>query len=164
MIEQSDILNRDRLFPAAVALICWGAAAVGVIAQYGFDEDPCILCTYQRIAYGMAGAVALISLVTRNTPIVFGLCGAVLVVGAAIAFYHVGVEQHWWASVTSCGGAPTTDMSLSDVLSQLNVKQPKACDEVDWTLFGISMATYNVGVFSALAGAVLVETRRRIVS
>ncbi|NQV82816.1 MAG: disulfide bond formation protein B [Rhodospirillales bacterium] len=148
------------MLPIAVGLICWGAAAVGVIAQYAFDVEPCILCTYQRIAYGIAGAIALASLFSKYRALFLGGCTAVLVIGAAIAFYHVGVEHHWWASVTSCGGAPTTGMSLNDVLSQLNVKQPKACDEVDWTLFGVSMATYNVGVFLALAALMLFETRR----
>jgi len=141
------------MMPIAIVLICWGAAMVGVIAQYAFDVEPCILCTYQRVAYAVAGAVALAALFSKHRALILGGCAAVLLVGAGIAFYHVGVEQHWWASVASCGGAPTTDLSLSDVLAQLNVKQPKPCDEVDWTFLGVSMATYNVGVFLALAVA-----------
>ena len=150
------------MMPIAIVLICWGAAMVGVIAQYAFDVEPCILCTYQRIAYAVAGAVAVAALFSEHRVWILGGCATVLFIGAGIAFYHVGVEQHWWASVASCGGAPTTDMSLSDVLSQLNVKQPKPCDEVDWTFLGVSMATYNVGVFLALAALMVMETRREV--
>ena len=32
-----------------------------------------------------------------------------------------------------------------------NLGPVKACDAIDWTLFGLSMATYNVGVSLVLA-------------
>ncbi|MBL6946007.1 MAG: disulfide bond formation protein B [Rhodospirillales bacterium] len=159
MVDRSNILMRDPLLSVGIVLICWGALSIGLIAEYGFGVDPCVLCNYQRIAYGVAGMLALLSLPAwrgeKDRKIVFGLCGAVLVVGAGIAFYHVGVEQHWWNSYSSCGGTISANMSLSDVLSQLTVKQPKACDEIDFALFGISMATYNIVIFLVLAFAAL---------
>lgn len=42
-------------------------------------------------------------------------------------------------------------MSLADLKAQLAVKQEKPCDIVDWRFFGLSMATYNVGIFLTLA-------------
>ena len=85
------------------------------------------------------------------------LSGVVFVIGSGIAFYHVGVEQHWWASAASCGAGggaaggemPQTVDQLRQLLAQS--KPAKACDEVDWTLFGLSMATYNVAFSLALA-------------
>jgi disulfide bond formation protein DsbB len=37
----------------------------------------------------------------------------------------------------------------------MQAKPVKACDQVDWTLFGLSMATYNVALSLALATASL---------
>jgi len=37
----------------------------------------------------------------------------------------------------------------------LQQKPEKACDEIDWTLFGISMATYNAMASLALGSAAL---------
>ena len=88
------------------------------------------------------------------------LSGIVFLVGAGIAFYHVGVEQHWWASAASCGNnggdVPKTIDELRQLLMQ--AKPAKACDEVDWTLFGLSMATYNVPFsLGSLWGAKLIR-------
>ncbi|HIE20206.1 MAG TPA: disulfide bond formation protein B, partial [Rhodospirillales bacterium] len=46
-------------------------------------------------------------------------------------------------------GEPQTVDELRQLLMQ--AKPVKACDEVDWTLFGLSMATYNVAFSLALA-------------
>ena len=79
------------------------------------------------------------------------LAGIVLLIGAGLASYHVGVEQHWWVSVASCGGAPDQALSMKQFQALLQQEPEKACDEVDWTMFGISMATYNVA-FSGVLG------------
>ncbi|MDX9861866.1 MAG: disulfide bond formation protein B, partial [Rhodospirillales bacterium] len=150
-----------RLAPAALAAACFGFLAFALIAQYAFDYDPCELCTYQRIAYGLGGAVALAAGVWRDRPrrrdSLLALSGAVLLAGFAVAAYHVGVEQHWWGSAF-CAAQPNAaiaTMSLADLKAQLAAAPEKPCDVVDWRLFGFSMATYNVGLFLLLGtGAV----------
>jgi disulfide bond formation protein DsbB len=148
-----------RLAPAVLAAACFGVLAFALTAQYGFGYEPCELCTYQRFAYGAAGIVAVLALLSRDraglrTPLMV-LCGIVLLAGFAVAVYHVGVEQHWWGSAF-CAAQPDAaigTMSLADLKAQLAVKQEKPCDVVDWRFFGLSMATYNIGIFLALAAA-----------
>jgi len=72
-------------------------------------------------------------------------------VGAGIAFYHVGVEQQWWLSAAPCGGGLDTSASNSDFLAALQQKPEKSCGDIDWTLFGISMATYNFVLSTVMA-------------
>jgi disulfide bond formation protein DsbB len=88
------------------------------------------------------------------------LAGLVFVVGAGIAFFHVGVEHHWWQGTDSCGafGAPAT--SLEDLRRQLEGQPIVRCDEPAWTMLGISMAGYNMLVSLALAALALVGARR----
>ena len=150
-----------RLAPAALAAACFGVLAFALTAQYGFGYEPCVLCTYQRIAYGAAGSVALLTVLCRDRPglrtPLLALCGVLLLGGFAVATYHVGVEQHWWGAAF-CAAQPDAaigTMSLADLKAQLAVKQEKACDIVDWRFFGLSMATYNVGIFLALAAGAL---------
>ena len=86
-----------------------------------------------------------------GTPVFLAILG-----GAGIAFYHVGVEQHWWASAASCGSdAPGQTITMDQFQALLQQKPEKACDEIDWTLFGISMATYNVAASTILGIGVL---------
>ncbi len=156
-----DWLDRPRLVPFGILAASVGALAMAYTAQYAFGLEPCILCLYQRIPYAVAGVLGLGALLLPDGPsanrarswAVMG-AGFMFLAGAGIAFYHVGVEQHWWASAATCGGGggvgegPKTVAELQQMLSR---KPPKPCDEVDWTLFGLSMATYNVAVSLALA-------------
>ena len=144
-----------RLIPGAIALISLGALAIAFTAEFGFGLEPCVLCRYQQAAYAAAAAVGLMALAPPLTPrartLLVALCGAVFLAGAGIAFYHVGVERHWWSGLAACGGGVPGEISLADLKAQLTTKQPKTCDEVDWTLFGLSLATYNVGMYLLMA-------------
>ncbi len=158
--------NTNRLDLAFLATFGIFAVSVAALAnaytaEYAFGLEPCILCLYQRVPYAVAGVLGGAALfVPRARTVAVAVAGVVFLVGAVLAFYHVGVEQHWWVSAASCGGGglgdaggPATVDELRQMLMQ--VKPVKACDEVDWTLFGLSMATYNVGLSLALATASL---------
>jgi len=150
-----------RRAPTLLALACLGALAASFIAQYVFGYQPCILCYYQRAAYAVAGVAAAAAVVSGARPspraALTALAGAVLFVGAGIAAYHVGVEHHWWGSAF-CAANPAeslSTLSLDDVKRQLATSGEKPCDIVDWTLFGVSIATYNVGAFLGLGAAAI---------
>ena len=158
-IERIENADWNRWAPLMILAASVVALANAYTAEYAFGLEPCILCLYQRIPYAVAGVLGLGALLLPAGPsgnrtrswAVMG-AGFVFLAGAGIAFYLVGVEQHWWASAASCGGGggegPKTVAELQQMLRE---KPPKACDEVDWTLFGLSMATYNVAVSLTLA-------------
>ena len=155
-----------RLVP--LAILAFSAAALGVayVADYGFGLRPCSLCQYQRVAYAVAGVLAVFAVALpvggRAMTLVVAACGAAFLAGAGIAFYHVGVEQHWWAQTAACAAAAAPDfgnLTVEALQNQLSAPTVKPCDEVDWTLFGISLAGYNTGVSLLLAGACLGAAR-----
>ena len=145
----------SRAVPGAIVLACLGALAFAYIGQYGFGLEPCILCLYERIPYALAATVALMAAIlplnAAARAVLVGVCGIVFLGGAALAFYHVGVEQHWWAAITGCGGPPATDFTVEELQSWLQEPALKPCDQVDWRLFGISLAGYNGLLSLALA-------------
>ena len=151
-------IDVPRLIPFAVFAVSVFALGNAYTAQYAFGLEPCILCLYQRIPYAVAGVLGLGAFLLPSHQTdwkarAVAVSGAVFLIGAGIAFYHVGVEQHWWASAAACGatggGEPQTVDELRQMLMQ--AKPAKACDQVDWSLFGLSMATYNVPFSVALA-------------
>lgn len=149
-------LNATRLYPALLILVGVSALATAYTAQFGFDLEPCILCLYQRVPYALSIVLGLIGL-SRPTWLVgvFTLAVIIFAANASLAFYHVGVEQHWWVSAVGCGGKLVTQVSTQDLLASLNTKPAKSCDAVDWTVFGISIAGWNVVSSGALAAASL---------
>ncbi|MEE8515638.1 MAG: disulfide bond formation protein B [Alphaproteobacteria bacterium] len=142
------------LFSASVAIL-----GTALASQYWGGLAPCVLCIAQRYPYaiviGLGGVGFGLARQARVAPTIFtvlaGLAALVLFVNAGIAVYHVGVEQQWWAGSAGCTGATgaaTVEAMRAQILSAPIVR----CDEVAWSLFGISMAGYNV-VASAGLGA-----------
>ncbi|MBC8268884.1 MAG: disulfide bond formation protein B [Rhodospirillaceae bacterium] len=161
-------MSLNRLIPAFIFLVTLGALSLALTAQHVYQLEPCILCLYQRIPFIVTGLLAVLALRLKTSsafiPLIIILCGLVYIVGAGIAVYHVGVEQHWWLS--GCTAPLSDSVSLQDIRASLMQKPEKSCDEVDWTLFGISMATYNVfgssvlGLASITMGIQLSKTRK----
>lgn len=158
-----------RLIPAFIFVASAGALTMALGAQYIQELEPCILCLYQRIPFVLTGILAIVALRLKASspliPLIIIACGLIYLCGAGVAIYHVGVEQHWW--VSGCSGALSENVSLDQLRASLMQKPEKACDEVNWTLFGISMATYNVlasgalGMASVAAGIQLSKTRKK---
>ncbi len=141
-----------RYLPLLLLLAGASPLAIAYYAQLVQGYDPCILCLYQRVPFAIVIVLGIIGLIRPAlAPVVGIIAGLAFATGMSIAFYHVGVEQHWWASAASCGGGLPEQMSIADFQKQLTIKPAKSCDSVDWILFGLSMATYNVAYSCALA-------------
>ncbi len=164
MTAPSRGVDWPRLIPMAILAASVGALAVAYIAEVVFGLEPCILCLYQRVPYAATGILAILALGLPPRSGVraasVALCGAVFVAGAGVAVYHVGVEQHWWAGTAACGSALPAEMTVEVLRAQLAAGPSKPCDQVDWTLFGISFAGYNLMASLALAAFSLAGARR----
>jgi disulfide bond formation protein DsbB len=149
----------------AVALLLLSVAVVGgaLLSQHVGGLQPCALCLYQRWPWYATIALALVVVLVggrAESAWVLALCAAVLGAGAALAFYHVGVEQHWFAGPSSCGAAATGAATIEELKAQILGTAPVRCDEVTWSLFGLSMAGWNLLASLAVAGVALLGFRR----
>lgn len=150
---------RQRTAPIILLLASLAALGAALVAQYGFGLEPCHLCTLQRMPYAFAALVAMAAAAegrdARQRGWLLGLCALAFSSDAAIAFFHVGVEQHWWES--ACSGGESLSSSAGGLLAKLKQgKAEPACDSVPFALFGISLAGLNL-ILSLLltAGAAL---------
>ncbi len=145
-------VNWPFAIPLAIFILSLGALANAYTAQYVFGLEPCILCLWQRVPFVVAGVLGIMGMRARpgsGLALIVALSGAVFLSGAGIAAYHVGVERHWW--VSGCTGQLALDVGIQDFKARLLQKPPKPCDQDIWTVFGLSMATYNVAFSLALA-------------
>ncbi|MCP5088109.1 MAG: disulfide bond formation protein B [Rhodobacteraceae bacterium] len=151
-------MTRQRLvLLAALGSALMLAGAFGF--QYIGDMPPCKLCIWQRWPHAIAVLIGLIAALMPHR--VISLLGALaLTIGAAIAFYHAGVEQGWWEGPTSCTSAGVSGLSVDDLLDQILAAPLVRCDEIPWSLAGISMAGWNGIVSAGLALVWLVSARR----
>ncbi len=154
---QSIIIKSWRMPWAAlaIALTCIGALGFAFTMQFGFGYQPCILCLWQRVPFGLGAMLALAALATRPygrpTQAVLALCSLIFLVGTGLAAFHTGVEQHWWAGTDQCQGSALQATTPEELRAELLRTQIARCDKIDWTLFGLSMANWNIAFSFLLA-------------
>jgi disulfide bond formation protein DsbB len=151
----SKALKNASLAAGVIAIASAGALGFAFFMQYERGLDPCHLCILQRWPYGASALLGLGGLLAalRGRARVAGtivlLCALVFLAEAGLAFYHVGVEKHWWESMfESC---MVTFPKGGDLLAQIEARPPARCDEVAWSLFGLSMAGWNAVLALALS-------------
>lgn len=140
--------------PRRVPFLLFVAAGVVVgsalLSQYVGGLVPCELCLAERWPYYVVMGLNLVALLAGNrglTQAVLALSVLAFVVSAGLGAYHVGVEQHWIAGPTACTGGSTSGAgSIEDLQKLLLQQQPVRCDEVQWSLFGVSLAGWNLVV------------------
>jgi len=115
------------------------------------------MCYWQRWPHGVAILLAGAAfLVPSKSRLLTMLAAVAIAVSGLIGLFHAGVELGWWEGLTRCtsGGA----MSLDDLMKVPLVR----CDQVQWSLLGISMAGWNaiISLGSAAAIAALLKRSR----
>src|SRR5579864_5901776 len=103
-----------RAFAGFVLLASVIVLGSALISQYWGGLLPCELCLLQRWPWAVAILVALVELIAGSRPAlpwVALVLALVFALSVAFAFYHVGVEQKWFAGPSACtasgGGAMT---------------------------------------------------------
>ncbi len=136
---------------AALLLAAASAAALlAVLAlQYVAEIAPCPLCIWQRYPHLALIALGLIGWRWRAPPML-ALIALVLLGNTGLAAYHLGIEQGWWALPAGCvaGQGASSVAELRELLAQA----PPTCDQVSFTLLGLSLAAWNGVLCLVLAG------------
>jgi disulfide bond formation protein DsbB len=117
--------------------------------QYLGGLAPCHLCILQRWPHAVAVAIGLLILVWPRRLLAL-LAGFVVLDGAGIGVYHVGVERGWWQGPSTCTAPAPGDMAPGELLDQILATPVVLCDQVAWSMLGISMAGWNVVLSLAL--------------
>ena len=160
-------LQMPRHLAPAIAVASAIILSAAYISQYGFGLKPCILCLYQRVPYTLNITLGILAFLAsfrypRLATLVIYLAALSFLTGAAIAGFHVGVEQGWWKGLPSCGGdIMPQNVSVEELRQAMMHQAIVRCDQPAWVLFGISMAGYNFAMSLALSFGVVYLLRRK---
>jgi disulfide bond formation protein DsbB len=121
-------------------------------SQYIGGLHPCEMCYWQRWPHGAAIVLAALAFTTpARTPLsraLTMLAAISIAISGAIGVYHAGVEAGIFEGFTTC--TATGARTLEDILNVPLVR----CDQIQWSLLGISMAGWNA--ILSLGGAALI--------
>lgn len=144
----------DRLRLAHLLLLLGPSALLGgaFAFQYIGGLHPCEMCIWQRWPHAIAlilGSLALFVPGAGKRGLLL-LAALAELVTAGIGVFHAGVEQRWWQGPSACSA---TDLGSGDFFSNVMATPVVQCDQITWSLAGISMAGYNA-IFSGLIAGV----------
>ena len=154
----------EKSAPAAILAASALILGTALASQYAGGLAPCELCLWQRWPYAAAIGLSLVALTALRRPAarsaVVALCGLAFAVGGAVAFYHLGVEEGWFRGPAGCSAAAIDATTIEELKRQLEAAPVVRCDEVPWSLMGISLAGFNLIASAALAAGCLFVAAR----
>ncbi|HXP12778.1 MAG TPA: disulfide bond formation protein B [Stellaceae bacterium] len=145
----------------AASIVVVGTA---LLSQYWGGLVPCELCLYERWFYYAAIVLALAALACPaggGQRAALALLGVVFLASTALGFYHTGVEQHWFAGPSACTSSGSAAETLEQFKARLLGQRPVMCDEIQWSIAGLSLAALNAICSLAIAVFAFWSARKR---
>jgi len=162
------MMEPARSFMGFVLLTSAVVLGVTLASQYWGGLAPCELCLVERWPWGVAIVIAFVATmvgIRQALPWLALLVSAVFAVSSGLAFYHVGIEQHWFAGPSACTASGTAADTLEALKAQILHQQQVRCDEPAWSLWGISLAGWNLIASLVMLGcsiAAFLQTRNPV--
>ena len=113
------IKNKSAL--RLIMLFSFFAIVTAYFIQYVLGHKPCNLCFIERIPYLFSVLLIAITIILKKfEKIVLILLSLFFIFGAAISFYHFGIEQGFFSESLICS-LEKNDLNLSkaDILEKL---------------------------------------------
>ena len=128
-----------------VTLFSVVALASALIAEYYFDLQPCAMCLKQREPYYIIIAGFILVMILKWQDKIWFYVGVqiVSIYGLFYSLWHVGIENKILAGPSSCSGGLNISTNTLSLKEQIISKAVINCEEVAWSIFGLSAATMN---------------------
>ena len=113
--------------------------------EYILGHQPCNLCLFERIPYGLSLVlISAIFILRKNEKFFTLLLIITFVFSLAISFYHYGIEQGFFEESAVCGVKDFTEnITKEDLLKQLSEKTV-SCKDVTFRILGLSLTSINI--------------------
>ena len=124
--------------------------------EYFLGYQPCNLCLLERIPYALSIIIILadfkIKFNDKNTLLVLIV---IFVISALLSIYHLGIEQGLIEESFVCSTKDNLNLNKEQLLQELQ-KMNISCKNVAFTIFGLSLTTYNI-LLSVIISATLIK-------
>ena len=137
-----------RYWGIVLFILCVVAISSALIAEYFFHILPCKMCLNQRYPYYFIISIFIIFyFINKKTNIwLYILIELAVLYGLFYSVWHIGIEQN----LLSCAGRLEEANSVSDLKEQILNQTIINCNEIRWSMLGLSAATLNSILLSLL--------------
>ena len=120
-----------------------------VYIEYILNAKPCKLCIYQRFPYLVAIFLCFIGYYNLNSKIWLYLLCITFLVSMIISSYHTGIENGFFPEFKGCSNDGSNIIDKQQLLDNLS-RNLTNCKDVNFRVFGLSLATINILISSAI--------------
>ena len=154
------------LRPQTGLIIAGGISAAllggALLFQYVGGMAPCELCIWQRWPHVAIIGLALMGLCGVKPRVMLGLILIAGIISVGLGGYHAGIEWGLWAGPTGCTANLDFSGDISKLTQQLLATDMVRCDQVVWSLLGLSMAGWNALVSLDIIAIALISLLRAV--
>jgi len=124
--------------------------------EYFLGYKPCSLCLLERIPYALSIIIILADFKIKfNDKYTLLVLIVIFVVSALLSIYHLGIEQGLIEESFVCSTKDNLNLNKEQLLQELQ-KMNISCKNVAFTIFGLSLTTYNI-LLSVIISATLIK-------
>ena len=131
-----------KRFYKIIFIISLMSLLIALYIEFFLGYKPCKLCIYQRIPYLISIFITFLGInYSKN---LFWLYTLLLTFFSSILIsgYHFGIEQEIFKEFSGCTGNLLNVTDKDELLKLLN-SEVNSCKNVDFRIFGLSLATIN---------------------
>ena len=149
-------MNRNFVLNSLI-LISFFSLSFAYFVEFILGHEPCNLCKIERIPYiGTLILSSLLLFIKKWGKIILLLILILFVFGTVVSVYHVGIEQGIFSESLLCELGGSNKVQNTDELLKTLENTPISCKEVTFTIFGLSLATFNA-VLSTIISIILLR-------
>ena len=127
-----------------ILLISIFALASAYFIEYILGYKPCNLCLFERLPYLFAIILIFtVLIINKLEKIILIILSIIFAAATILSFYHFGIEQGFFEESLVCiANNDVNNLTKEDLIKDLQSKTI-SCKDVDFRLFGLSLATIN---------------------
>ena len=149
-------MNRNFVLNSLI-LISFFSLSFAYFVEFILGHEPCNLCKIERIPYiGTLILSSLLLFIKKWGRIILFIIFILFVFGTVVSVYHVGIEQGIFSESLLCELGGSNKVQNTDELLKTLENTPISCKEVTFTIFGLSLATFNA-VLSTIISIILLK-------
>ena len=135
--------RKFKIFYSLIILLSLSSICYALFVEYILGYKPCILCKYQRVPYILGLIIGLFGFFKPSDAKIRIYIFFIFLISMTLSGYHFGIEQEFYQSIFNCSDDNLSVLEKGKLLESLKVINPD-CRNVNFAIFGISLATINL--------------------
>ena len=141
-----------KKFYLIIFIISFLSLLIALYIEFALGYKPCKLCIYQRIPYLIAIFITFLGISYYKNLIWIYVLLLIFFLSTLLSGYHFGIEQEIFREFSGCTGNSLNIIDKNELLKLLS-SEINSCKNVDFKIFGFSIATINL-IFSIVLSAI----------